>query len=708
MANFYLASPLKGRLVQVIIFIICLIILAHIGLSLFLFRYFHTVLKQVDERLGKIYISAVVFDFLRGITLHDVSVIDNSTPPQILFQAQRLSLGFQPLKIFAKELNFNRIRTSSANFYVDQDSQTFARLIKITDAVYKKFLEHQIVPLDIKFNDPTIIFKLAKIIVADFSTGKEGLWVLRSTGSAQMHDAKMSAQGAFIVEYKIPKASSFVKFFRDQLIKQSFNYKLKTKIINKDLHFESFDIALDYDHITSQGVIKNFSDPKPIVNLIVNSSNLSIENISSLIKDFDTRGSFNVAAVARGPLDNLKFMLTANFLGCSFRYASFPLLRNVVGKMQLTEKGIKFDNLFFIMNDISCKLNAELASVRGSSKVLAELAIKQPAQASAFLPVSISLDFALQNKQPALIGSGNVGYTCVDKTRYSAQFNDVALSRSKDEGMLKVKRVLVLIHEQPAIEGAKQKRLDLSELAAHLDFRGQDFKINNMQLAGFGGRINGDITFFSSPEYRFTSRIYAEGLDAAKIEDSLSLPYNLLGPISSKIFVDSGDDTFCKGALLIKAGKMQETALLLALSDYMNISSLKSIDFDDMQLDFTFLRNGVFRYGIKIRGKTAVLKANMRIGKDKQMAGFFNASLSQGLLTESVQFRKLLKIIGSEASFVDFPFTLGGTIHKPRLSWLRNDFKRSLESVIPAWYRRGMQSDVDDAVAEMFGNAQNN
>jgi hypothetical protein len=133
----------------------------------------------------------------------------------------------------------------------------------------------------------------------------------------------------------------------------------------------------------------------------------------------------------------------------------------------------------------------------------------------------------------------------------------------------------------------------------------------------------------------------------------------------------------------------------------MDIASLKAIEFDNLHLSYSFLKGGLYRYGLRSIGKKAIIKANIHVGKNNEVYGYFKARLSRDLLTESPKFRKLLKILGDKSKFVEFPFALSGTIHNPRLQWLANDFKRSLERRIPAWYRRNMQKAIDEAVDEM-------
>ncbi len=259
-----------------------------------------------------------------------------------------------------------------------------------------------------------------------------------------------------------------------------------------------------------------------------------------------------------------------------------------------------------------------------------------------------------------------------------------------------------VIFSQVPVKEDKEKRLEFSDFATKFETKKGEFNLKDIKISGFAGQLNANIHLTGYPDYRYLANSYAENLDASQIQASLGLPYNLLGYIWAKIFSDSQTNDFCKGMLLIKNGKLQETALLLSLAEYMNINSLKAIDFDEMQLRFLFLKDGVFRYGMKSRGKDVVLEANFQINSDQQLSGYFNANISHALLMESDKFRKLLKMIGNESASIDFPFKLGGTIHKPRLSWLANDFKRALEHAIPAWYRKGMQRDIDGVVEEMF------
>ncbi|MEW6008532.1 MAG: hypothetical protein AB1629_02740 [Candidatus Omnitrophota bacterium] len=698
MANFYSASPFK-RLVKVILIVVCLVIIFDTFLSLFLFRYVHRVINNIDPKLGKIYISQVSIDFLRGIVLQDVSIVDNATPPQILFQAKKLNLKFDPLSILNRELNFNRIKCVGLDIYINKDSQTLKKISLISKAAYEEFLKNQILPLELVFKDPSVNFISSKFIVADFSGEEPGIWIVRLKGMAALRNKKIFSQGSVNLEHKLSATSSFINLFRNQFLSQDFDYRLIANLKKNDFLIEDFDIMVGYDHIKGQAIVSNFTTSKPIINLIVNTSNLSIENITSLIKDFDTRGSFNLSAAARGPLDNLKFIITLNFLGCTFRYSSFPVLKNIVGKVKLTESALTIDNLFLIFNDVGLNVNSRISQKQDTTQISADISIK-PSQAQiAFLPRSININSNWQRKNVGLGGNLSFTYEATDNNKYSMNLEEVAFLKENVGGSLKAKKV---IFRQIPLQGDKEKKFDLSDFAAKFEPKKGEFNLSDIKVSGFSGQISANIYLGGAGSYRYASSLLAQNLDASQIQAGLAVPYNLLGFIWAKIFSSSTDRDFTKGILLIKKGKLQETALLLSLAEYLNINSLKAIDFDEMQLRFSFLKNGVFRYGLKSKGKDVVLDANFQIGKDQQLSGYFNANINHTLLMESNKLRRLLKMIGDESASVDFPFKLGGTIHKPRLSWLRNDFKRSLEHVIPAWYRQGMQKGIDDAVEEMF------
>lgn len=703
MANFYSASPLK-RLVKVTLIAVCFIIIFDTFLSIFLFRYVHKVINNIDSDLGKIYVSQVSIDFLRGITLEDVSIVDNSTPPRILFQAKKLNLRFDPLAALKKELNFNRIKCWGLTIYIDKDSQTFKKLSLISKAAYEEFLKNQILPLELVFKDPSLNFNSSKLIVADSSGTEAGIWVVRLKGTAAFRNEKILSQGAVNLEHKLSGKSSFMNLFRNEFLSQDFDYRLIANLKNQDLLVEDFDITVGYDHIRGQAMVSRFTTSSPVLNLIVNTSNLSIENITSLIKDFDTRGSFNLSAAVRGPLNNLKFIVTLNFLGCSFRYSSFPLLKNIVGRVKLTESALIIDNLFLIFNDLGLNIKSRISQKKDLAQISADIIIKQPQPQIAFLPRSININSSWQGKGVDLVGNLGLTYEATDNNKYSMNLEDAILLKDKEGGLLKAKKI---IFSQIPIQEGKEKRLDFSDFAAKFDSKKGGFNLSDVKISGFSGQLNANIYLGGAGNYNYVSNLYAQNLDASQIQAGLAVPDNLLGFIWAKIFSNSKDNDFFKGMLLIKNGKLQETALLLSLAEYMNISSLKAIDFDEMQLRFSFLKDGVFRYGLKSKGKDAVLEANFQISKGQQLSGYFNANINHALLMESNKFRKLLKMIGDESASIDFPFKLGGTIHKPRLSWLRNDFKRSLEHVIPAWYRQGMQKGIDDVVEEMFKENKN-
>ena len=702
MTNFSLAFPPK-RPARLIIFIICLIILSQVYFSLYLFRYTHKVFNNIDSKLGKIYFSGASFDIINGFNLNDVAVIDNSTPPQILFQAKRLSFGFNRLNIVKKKMNINRIRFAGATLYADEKAHTFSKLTKIVQAAFLEFIKNQLIPLDLEFNDPSFIIRNSKVVFADWSGGNDGYWVIKLDSRVSMGRDKIHSKGTADLEYKFAKDAALVSFFEDQLFNQKFSYELRANLHDNDFVIEVFDLALGYDHLTGQAVIKNFNSPVPLISLIINTGNLSIENINSLVKDPDTRGTFNASAIVRGPLDKFKFLISLNFLGCTFRYRSLPILRNIVGKVYWTGEAIKAEDCFLIVKDIPLKFNSDITWAKDILKLSLDASVKQPVKDVDFLPRSLKLDFTSQVKGKDTLGNADISVEARDDNVYSFKIEDFKLSTAeKNKHQLLVKAIGFSSHPVSKPEG--EKRLNFSGLSADFGFSDKGFKVESFKVSGLSGKLSADLNVAFSPGYEHLLHFRADGLNAGQIQDGLNLPYNLLGDISARIISSSRGNKFFQGVLMVENGKLQETAVLLALSDYMKIGSLKTIEFDNMQLNFSFLKDGSYRYGVLSRGKDAILKANIQIDKDRQLSSYLNANFSQNILVESAQFRRLLKMIGQQSRFVEFPFVISGTIHNPRLQWLRNDFKRSLERVIPAWYRRNMQNEINSVVDEMPAN----
>ena len=701
MTNFSLAFPPK-RPARLIIFIICLIILSQVYFSLYLFRYMHKVFNNIDSKLGKIYFSSASFDIINGFNLNDVAIIDNSTPPQILFQAKKLSFGFNRIDIFKKKMNISRIRFVGSTLYADEKAHTFSKLSKIVQAAFLEFLKNQLVPLDLEFNNPSFNIRSSKVIFADWSGGNDGYWVVKLDSRVSMEGNKIYSKGSADLEYKFSSDAALVSFFENQLFSQNFKYELRANLKDNDFIIEIFDIALGYDHLRGQAIIKNLNSPNPMISLIINTGNLSIENISSLVKDPDTRGTFNASAIVRGPLDKFKFLISLNFLGCTFRYQSLPVFRNIVGKVYWTGEAIKAEDCFLIVKDIPLKVNSDISWAKDVLKLSLNASVKQPVKDVDFLPRSLRLDFVGQMKGKDTLGNADVSVEARDDNVYSFKIEDFKLSAEKNKRQLLVKSIGYSGHAVSKPEG--KKRLNFSGLSANFGFSDKGFKVESLKVSGLGGKLNADLNVAFLPGYEHLLHFRADGLNAAQIQDGLNLPYNLLGDISARIISSSRGNKFFQGVLMVKNGKLQETAVLLALSDYMKIGSLKTIEFDNLQLNFSFLKDGSYRYGAFSRGKDAILRANIQIDKDRQLSSYLNANFSQNILVESAQFRRLLKMIGQQSRFVEFPFVISGTIHNPRLQWLRNDFKRSLERVIPAWYRRNMQNEINSVVDEMPAN----
>lgn len=698
MTNFSLAFPPK-RPARLVIFIICLIILSQVYFSLYLFRYTHKVFNNVDPKLGKIYFSGASFDIINGFSLRDVAIIDNSTPPQILFQAKKLSFGFNRINIFRKKMNIGRIRFSDATLYADANAQAFPKLSKIVQAAFLEFIKNQLIPLDLEFKSPSFNIRNSKVIFADWSGGQDGYWVVKLDSRVSMDEDKVYSKGAADLEYKFAKGAALVNFFEDQLFNQNFKYELRASFKDKDFIIETFDIAVGYDHLTGQAIIKNLNSPNPAINLIVNTGNLSIENINSLVKHPDTRGTFNASAIVRGPIDKFKFLISLNFLGCTFRYKSLPVMRNIVGKVYWTGEAMRLEDCFLIVKDIPLDINSDINWAKNSLKLSLDATVKQPVKDVDFLPRSLKLNFSGQTQDGVASGNAEVSVEARDDNVYSFKIENFKLSADKNKHELSVKTIGFSGHPVSKPEG--KKKLNFSDLSANFVFLDKGFKMESLKVSGLSGKLNADMAVTFSPGYEHLLHLRADGLNAAFIQDGLNLPYNLLGEISARIVSSSRGNKFFQGVLMIKDGKLQDTAVLLALSNYMKIGSLKTIEFDNMQLNFSFLKGGSYRYGALSRGKDAILRANIQINKDGQLATYLNARFSQNILAESAQFRRLLKMIGQQSKFVEFPFVISGTIHNPRLQWLRNDFKRSLERVIPAWYRRNMQNEINSVVDEM-------
>ncbi len=216
---------------------------------------------------------------------------------------------------------------------------------------------------------------------------------------------------------------------------------------------------------------------------------------------------------------------------------------------------------------------------------------------------------------------------------------------------------------------------------------------------------NGNINIEQIP-FKSSFQFSLDDVSANKLSPALVYLSKVYGKLSSKISYRNYPDTNLEGNLSISEGYLDNLRFFGWLSDFFSISALKKLNFNKIYANFLVNDEVTGLRDIILDSPQLSLKGYFNIFANDLVAGNLSLIFSEQLLDTSLKFKKLLKLLGKDASAVNFDFQMSGLYETMNFKWLESDFKDSLQKLLPARMERNLEQRIEDAIATISTNKE--
>ncbi|MFC1624180.1 hypothetical protein ACFL28_02515 [Candidatus Omnitrophota bacterium] len=514
--------------------------------------------------------------------------------------------------------------------------------------------------------------------------------------------------------------------FNDYLLNDLFffefvnklGYRLDASIADNTLSLDSLILDFAQFKIEAKGTIKNY-DTAPIVNLTARLKDLDIPEKLYLTSKLFITTIRNAIAQITGILKEPRWSVSLDVLRGRFGYLPATLkIDNFYCNLELSKEELVIEDLSCFFNNFPVGLNCRV-SKRGSPSIELNI-LSHPGQIASLRPLNpLNFEFSFSGKR---VGGSITGKTDFKIERlispdsekrqkarltmdnFSCRFLDKVIS-SRDEkpiALLSVKARGIAYRANLPGHGVK---LDVGDFDSMMYPDGTRIYFKDLNLSAYEGLLKGD-GFLGFK--RLSPELFLD-FEAAKFSmmeliNILHLDYDLAGDVAFKGILDSQAFFILSGKGSIMDGYMKNIELLNLISDFLGISSLKDIYFDDISSDFSFsaLRKELDLKNIKLHSKDIYLDANLALRDKKRVKGDMLARVSTGFLKESFKLRLLFLLTGKKLPYADFEFKIGGFLDSPRIKWLDTNFRRYLKRYLSKKGQKVMEANIEEAIKPLL------
>lgn len=620
------------------------------------------------------------FNILRGLTIFDASLFKEGAP---YFQARRLEFGFDGFSIFSKKIRIKKVVCAQSRVSVARIASVVPGLLEIIGSMDKT----------VQIYDTTN-WRLEDLAVDEgFSLDATGYF-------SMIQDRLFIARGKLHLDKIRVGSLAASSLFNQGPFLEPFDVIVEVERQEEAYVITRMEASNTYLKLTGSGDVTASGIGTSRVNVSVDTGAIRLADFS-VVDAASTNGaggSVRLIAKALGPLEDLRFGIEAQIDKASFSLGRAINVADVTGRLVLTQGYLIGHGMTLSVN--RWPLSADFSvSVKERSSFLAQVASRDRTdKAPSFL---LSAQGVLSNKG-RLDGrlSGQWRYPGKETTNIwtfrgsRVQFEPASAAFRAAE--LAVRLAVRPKGETPS-EDIFRGAVSLTDLYGVFQERDGGMWLKPVRGLTCGGQVEGEAVFFeneSSPQAR--GEFHIRGIDVPL----LKIPSLGKGKLESDFRFDTVASDMIQGQVFIANGTITENAILNAVANFLGIQALHQVAFGDLAI---FLNGGRGDFASRVKLKSSLVNGYLDakvISYDK-IDGYLSLDLATELLNESRMFRKILTYLKHDEPSVVFPFKISSYISSPRILWLKNEFKESLQDLLPERNKRAIQAEVNRAVESM-------
>lgn len=693
----FLKSRRNRILVSIIIFFLIALLL-QITLSFIIYKSKNKIVTYLNEILGyTITLDNIEFGFLKGLHLKGLSVFYNNQRNATLFFKDIYIHTKIITSILKNEIVIGRINLNEGILLSRKEREGINFQIIFSD-VYKNITDSKSTKLRISINDLTIRVGLLKVISINDEFNSDGTVILLKNIHISMNPfGKVKFKSNLRFTSKLPEENYLSGFLKNKNIIQDLKYFMEGTISNKNMIVDSMLLKLGKEQIIGSGLIKDFAERNPYIDIRLMASIISINNIAFINENFNIEGYLSLSLMVNGLLDNMKLFLNGNVYDCNVKYQlrdnEILNIDNINGVIEYKNQLINFKNINLKLNNLP--LNIKLKIDLNDPHILLTVSLFKDFLTAQNIPLQ-NLEVMFKGKvKERLTGDLEIKTTYIRNDQnftMQAKLNNIEFDYSNlKEKYFKIDKIDFI---KDNIENIQ--KLNFENFNSKVELYKNRINIKEINFQGYNGRLNGQINIDLKDKLMLNFFLNGRQLDIRKLTHGLRLTNKFLsGNLDTKITFNNYSKEFLRGNCYIKDGIID----LSALTEFVKVPALENVSFEIAHIYFGVSKNIVKIRGIKLSSQDIKLNAYWDI-KNK-IDGALNIKISSTLLNNSPEFRRLLTLAEIKKPYIDFRFLLGGIPKTMRLIWMKGEFKERLEEELPTWVKKKIEMNLDKMINDL-------
>ncbi|MFC1709344.1 DUF3971 domain-containing protein [Candidatus Omnitrophota bacterium] len=510
---------------------------------------------------------------------------------------------------------------------------------------------------------------------------------------------------------RILKAAFIDKTDFDQsnsLLDSPLDYAFEATYINGDFIINKLDLIGFSARLIMSGRINDYQDTFDL-DIKGELKDFLLEDVKQLNNDYVyARGILSSNFYVKGPIESSDFRAEVIISNSNLKVLDLFKMNRIYSKLIWDNKGLRSKKISGLLEDSPVSLSIDIGKSDAGKSINFELSTQK-----------IDLLKDLNIKFQGYLGKNSLGADIeirfnheYDQKTLAKNFNFKNLILTFDEFGFSCDSAQIQLNEEKLDipekkeEGVEQEvgqgnNIVLQDISGSMAFVKDSFEFYNVEASVFDGLLKADGSFKSKGNaLYYDANIILSKLNSEKaFREVVSDDFKLSGVLSGSIILNSKLRESLTGDIQIIDGELEDNSVLIAISDFFGIPSLRSVAFSNLKMIF-------YKAWNKYDAKISLFSSDVSIYLDnksfigKTLDGYLLVKMDTALTDESPRFKKLFKYIGYKEPTVYFPFQLKGYVGKPRIEWLENEFKEKLQDFLPESNQKLFQDALNKMVED--------
>lgn len=242
-------------------------------------------------------------------------------------------------------------------------------------------------------------------------------------------------------------------------------------------------------------------------------------------------------------------------------------------------------------------------------------------------------------------------------------------------------------------------KIEVENLRVSLRMFENRLKLFEVAAPFYGGRLKGKVWVRPESIRNHINAIFTlRGIDAGRLNDLLVHFAKAEGRLDGDVRLNTAPALQLSGALSVRDGRLKEFQFFEWLSRTFRLPSLRVVDFSKLSSKFHAGMRELKFYDIQLLSGNVGIRGYFNVDKDTLVASDLSLMFSKELLSESPDFRPILRIFGEDTPVVIFDFQLSGRQDAMNFQWLPSEHKQRIQERIPDFIERTIERNIEEMI----------